>query len=298
VTPEKGVPMNRITVAGAALLVLGLGEPKVARALVEVPTLTEMIEDSEAICFVEVREIQPWKKVGWWTYERIRVEVLEALKWSGAPAEEIVVVTRRFEGGMEDPPAQFPPVGGRALVFLHRNDEGDWVPTDSIYGLWEWSMEENMFQGAWSVPLEYLEQVVACLSDPATKTECMERLHQRPSENDLLPANGIGVGITGDDASADAEGDASESPDASERPGPSDAALPEVAPAATNATAAAIVPAPPLPATVPEAPAPAPRRGCGCSVPGEPHAAGGALGLTPLLLLSVPILVRRSRRSR
>lgn len=127
----------------------------------KITPLWELIEFSDAICLVKVKEVVFWKKPHDYIHERNRVEVLKVLKWPGKPPNELEVVSRRPDpalGQSEDPPAEFPEKGSQALLFLTKNSDGDWKLTDSQEGLWEFDGKE--FTNPFRPSLDYLEKRV------------------------------------------------------------------------------------------------------------------------------------------
>jgi hypothetical protein len=132
-----------------------------ADAKVKLPTLPELIDASEGIVLVTVKETKLWKQTGNVIYEKHLLTVSKVLKWKGEAPKEVEVVTMRrdpTEGRREDPSTEMPSVGTPVVVFLYKHEDGYWAPSSRIGGLWE--VGEKGFKNPHRPTLEDLEKLI------------------------------------------------------------------------------------------------------------------------------------------
>ncbi len=66
---------------------------------------------------------------------RNELEVIESIKGSLRSGDSFSMNTLNFDGWMEDN-VELPAMGRNALLFLRKNEKGDFVPVNGIHGVW------------------------------------------------------------------------------------------------------------------------------------------------------------------
>jgi hypothetical protein len=127
-------------------------------------SLQNLVARSEAIVAVSVIKNEFWKKTGYWLQEKNNVRVLKSFKGDVTEGHELEVVSERWDpalGNREDPPTPFPAAGTKALLFLKKNEEGNWRVTDWHGGIW--GFHDTFVQHRSRMTLEKFEATVKSL---------------------------------------------------------------------------------------------------------------------------------------
>ena len=121
------------------ILILLLSTTAMLYARYRILTPEGLAGKSDAICIAKVLAEKTLGEE--WGYIKIstKVRVVQVLKGGLSKDQTMDVLTKITPPGAredEDPPTHMPPVGSSALLFLSRNDKGDWIPAVFNQGIW------------------------------------------------------------------------------------------------------------------------------------------------------------------
>jgi hypothetical protein len=133
------------------------------QAYIKFLTKEQLVQDSEYIVVAKVQIVAKAGKAKQWQGETATVlnnklEVLESLKGGWQFKKPLFLTTYQFDGWMEDN-VELPPKGSKVLLFLKKNEKGEYRPVNGIQGVWPMENGEPVGAGV-GTTLEQIKEMV------------------------------------------------------------------------------------------------------------------------------------------